>query len=391
MTRPVLCAIAAAAAGLALPSLAQVSPAAPAPAPSAAPATLPARQTAPPGNSLHRTYNERRPVDPSVPAGKMVFESTIHDFGRILDSDSVAYDFKFTNDGPGELVIYTVNSTCGCTIAELPQSIFKPGESGTVTLTYNPTGTKASTKRVTVESNDPDKPTVVLQIQAYVEQLVGFEPSLLSFGNLRKGEVQSRIISVIGRTKDFQVTEVSVIGNPGLTAEVIGEESLALEGGGEGRRIDIEVTTDGSHKPGSLQGQLKVVTNEARKPEVSASIAGAVMGDVYADVERLPIGILITGATYERIIRVENRLGKPFNFLGAELKAPIGENQVNWEILPAPEGTDPAVRSTYDLRTTITAGPKTGALRGTLVLKTDVPQEESIEIPFWGTVRAEKK
>jgi hypothetical protein len=34
---------------------------------------------------------------------------------------------------------------------------------------------------------------------------------------------------------------------------------------------------------------------------------------------------------------------------------------------------------------------KPGALRGTLIFKTDVPDEEAIEVPFWGTVRAPQK
>lgn len=399
MTRNLLRAMSVAAALAACSGLAsgqdQAPPAQPGtpsqPAPTQPP-TQPPVQT----NGHQKIYHEPAPVDPNAPVGKIVFDSTTHDFGHIVDTEPVTCEFPFRNDGPGDLVINAVNSTCGCTVPELSKTVYKPGESGSITITFNPSGKRdAVTKRITVQSNDRDTPITTLQINTFIEQLVSIDPGVLTFGNLRKGEIQSRVLTVIGRTPDFALSEVAIIGNPGLAAEVIGTEDAVLSDGTKGRKIEIEITTDGTGKPGGLQGQFTAKTNDSRKPQINAAITGAIIGDVNLDVERLPIGVLAPGKSYERVIHVENRLGKPFAFLGAELKAPIGENLVNWDVLPAAEGAnlgvDPAQRSSYDVKVTITAGLKTGALRGTLVFKTDVPDEETIEVPFWGTVRAPQK
>jgi hypothetical protein len=339
----------------------------------------------------NHVYHKKAPVDPNVPAGKIVFESTVHDFGHIVDTEPAVCEFKFRNDGPGDLIIYSVNSTCGCTVAELDKTIYKPGESGSLGVTFDPSGKHgAITKRLNIQSNDPDQPTIVLQINTQVEQLVGFDPAFLTFGNLRKGEIQSRVIAVTGRTPDFNVTEVALVGNPALSAVILGAEDVVLSDGTTGRRVEIEVTADGTAKPGTLQAQLQATTNDSRREKVNASLTGFILGDVSSDAERLPIGLLPPGKTFERTVRLESRQGKPFAFLGAELKAPIGEHGVNWEVLPPAEGAQPGPQSVYDIKIVVTAGPKTGALRGVLVLKTDVPDEEQIELPFWGTVRAPK-
>lgn len=339
-----------------------------------------------------RVYHERTIADPSSPAGKITFDTTVHDFGHIVDTDPVTCEFKFRNTGEADLVINAVNSTCGCTIPELTKTIYKPGEEGVISVTFNPSGKRGDqSKRISVQSNDKDQPASVLQITTYIEQLVSFEPPFLSFGNLRKGEVQSRTVSVIGRSPDLDISDLSIVGNPGLTAEVIESAPYTLADGSTGRKIDIEVTTDGTVKPGPLQGNLSARTNDQRRPEINASITGAVIGDVVLDVDRLPIGILAPGKTFERVVHIENRLGKPFTFKGAELKAPIGENQVNWEVLPPEDASASGdVRTAYDLKLTITAGPRNGALRGVVLLKTDVPDEETLEVSFWGTVREKK-
>jgi hypothetical protein len=289
-------------------------------APPASPASQPAGDGPVKTTGHQQVYHEPAPADPNAPVGKIVFETTLHDFGHIVDTTPATCEFPFRNDGPGDLVINAVNSTCGCTVPELEKTVYKPGESGSITVTFNPSGKRdAITKRITVQSNDRDNPVTTLQINTFVEQLVSFEPAMLAFGNLRKGEIQSRVITVIGRTPDFALSEVAIIGNPALTAEIIGDEPAVLSDGTTGRRIEIEVTSDGSSKPGGLQGQLAAKTSDSRKPQINAPISGAVLGDVNLDVERLPIGVLAPGKTYERVIRVENRLGKPFAFLGAEL------------------------------------------------------------------------
>lgn len=103
-------------------------------------------------------------------APRLVFESVNHDFLRIKEGTSVSKEFKFTNTGKSPLNIRDTRTNCGCTVSSLSSSDIKPGESGTLTVTFDSKGRKGTQqKTVTVFSNDPTAPTQTLVVKAYVE------------------------------------------------------------------------------------------------------------------------------------------------------------------------------------------------------------------------------
>lgn len=70
------------------------------------------------------------------------FEKTTIDRGLFSqDEPTQVFRFKFTNAGSAKLVINSVRTSCGCTVAEYPKDAIAPGGSGVITLTYNATGT----------------------------------------------------------------------------------------------------------------------------------------------------------------------------------------------------------------------------------------------------------
>ena len=44
------------------------------------------------------------------------FEEADHDFGRILEGESVSYEFSFTNTGKSDLLLAEVSTSCGCIV-----------------------------------------------------------------------------------------------------------------------------------------------------------------------------------------------------------------------------------------------------------------------------------
>ncbi len=68
---------------------------------------------------------------------KFKFDTTEHDFGKIIDGVKVAYKFKFTNVGGSDLIISQVRPTCGCTATRFPHNPVKPGESAFIELTFD--------------------------------------------------------------------------------------------------------------------------------------------------------------------------------------------------------------------------------------------------------------
>ncbi len=100
---------------------------------------------------------------------KMVFDNTVHNFGKIKeDRGKVEYTFKFKNIGAEPIVIQNVNSSCGCTTPMWSKEPVPPSGTGFIKVVYNPLHRPgAFHKTVTIKSNADNSP-IVLQINGEV-------------------------------------------------------------------------------------------------------------------------------------------------------------------------------------------------------------------------------
>lgn len=100
-------------------------------------------------------------------AAEFNFDSETFNFGKIPQGTPVTHDFKFTNTGSEPLIISEVKSSCGCTVPTYPKTPVKPGEAGTISVTYNAAAVNPFTKTVTIRSNTKT-PVKVLYIKGEV-------------------------------------------------------------------------------------------------------------------------------------------------------------------------------------------------------------------------------
>ena len=121
--------------------------------------------------NIRVNYNKMTEAE-KANAASIKFDTTYHDFGVIKQGESGVFEFKFTNNGKSQLVIYSLKASCGCTATTVGKETIEPGESSEIRITYstkNKLGLDEST--VTVFSNDPYNEAIKLTIQANV--LVG--------------------------------------------------------------------------------------------------------------------------------------------------------------------------------------------------------------------------
>ena len=106
---------------------------------------------------------------------KIVFETTEHDFGKVIDGEIVSYSFEFTNKGNGDLIITSVDADCGCTVAEYPEKPVKPGEKGYVDLQFDSKHRQGfNHKTATVLTNAvPNKVELELKAKVYQPHSLG--------------------------------------------------------------------------------------------------------------------------------------------------------------------------------------------------------------------------
>lgn len=87
---------------------------------------------------------------------KIKFDKLSHDFGTFVETANVQQcTFTFTNEGDKPLVINQAVASCGCTIPKYTKTPVKPGEKGTISVTYNGRGRFPGhfKKMITVRTN----------------------------------------------------------------------------------------------------------------------------------------------------------------------------------------------------------------------------------------------
>lgn len=99
------------------------------------------------------------------------FEQTDYNGGVVLEGEKVNVAYKFTNTGKEPLIIESVKASCGCTASAPKDKVIEPGASSEIQATFDSRGRKGTQKKsITVRSNDPDNPAVVLRLTVEVEQ-----------------------------------------------------------------------------------------------------------------------------------------------------------------------------------------------------------------------------
>ncbi len=82
------------------------------------------------------------------------FENTNFDFGTINSGEQVKTSYKFKNSGDADLIISQVKASCGCTSPEYPKDPIKPGDEGSIDVTFNSTGIAGQVvKDITILAN----------------------------------------------------------------------------------------------------------------------------------------------------------------------------------------------------------------------------------------------
>lgn len=358
---------------LAGPVLAQDSPA-PAPAPTSAPTPAPA------------------PAPKAAP--KIAVEPAALDLGKMLDDKSVHGNLTLRNDGDADLTITGATSTCGCTIptiggkkmdtekkqAETTTFVLKPGETTTVDVEFHPGGKHGKqSQKVTIKSDDPARRELVVEVLALVQPIVEVDPAILPFGDVERNQTKTAIATITGRTPDFAIPLVTT-GNDAITAKVLDTIDTEVDGS-KVRQVRVEFTLN-SARPMTVSGTATIRTTDPRRRILSLPMSGTVLGDLALDPAKLSLGLVGPGDAVKQTIRIHSRSGAAFKILGLNERG-METSPAEWTLAEA--GSD--APGAFDLLLSFKAPQKPGSWKGTLVIATDVPDQEKIEVIYSGSIR----
>lgn len=160
----------------------------------------------------------------SAQKGALSFESTLWNFGTISESEgSVMHTFSFRNHGSSTIRLDRVSVSCSCVKVYMGETSFGPGESGELSVSFNPDGLSGDQQKTVTIFTDGPKYTLDIKGKI-VNQRVndGYAVNLgnglrartmdISFGVIYPGERFLRVLS-LWNTSDKAV-EVSAMGMP---------------------------------------------------------------------------------------------------------------------------------------------------------------------------------
>ena len=315
----------------------------------------------------------------------LVDEDLVYKFGTLPHLYEGKHTWTFKNTGAGKLELRGAKKTCSCTTAALfgandeKQVTVEPGTSMPIEVTFK---TKIVSEKwsqeVTVGTNDPARPTIVLRVEGAVQPAILTVPPdpSMGFGIVSNEDEVSRKIALYSVDRpDLQVLKVTS-SNPSLldaiarpmTPEEMGPLKVT-------KGFAIVVTLKPSSNLGAFAEEILVETDHPMKSEVRFKVAGKVTGIMSVLPEKVSVrgANAVDGGLENLKILVRGRSTVAFTVE----KKPAGLDLAIEPITLAPG----AKGSQYKLVAKVPPGTEAGRIVDEIILKTDDPKVTELKIP----------
>jgi hypothetical protein len=323
------------------------------------------------------------PSKPSGPAPKVVIEGEPKfEFGSKAQHETFARDWVVRNDGEGVLRLSNPSTSCSCTAANFKGGVSEiaipPHESTTIHLTFN---TKEFSgeyyQRATIATTDPEHPSIELGAHGEVHPALVFTPPdrAIPFLTIQNDTEHHAQLAVSSPDKpDFKVTK-AVSSKPGKidvkVSPLTDEDRKQLKIKEGGYRLDVAV------KPGMPLGPFRdevvIETDHPKQAETRLTVFGKVVGPVTLVPEHLTVPNISAKTGGKGTVTVMVRGMRPTEFAVAKKPA-----HLDVKVEPA----DPNDKGgKYRLTVSVPPGTAPAEIDDTIVLKTDHPEAEVIQVP----------
>jgi hypothetical protein len=195
------------------------------------------------------------------------FSTREYDFGRLEAGRAIQHDFTFTNKGDAKLSVTHVLTSCGCLTSTNWSRDIAPGQQGRVPFSFNSTGMAGEFYRtLTVSTNDPAQPSIMLTIKGVVWQKIQITPATAQL-TVQPPSLQraSGSVSIVNHTNVPLKLQAPVSQSPQLSARV--EEIKP----GKEFRVHIETVPPVSTK--IIRGLIVIGTNSPETPVLNIPVS----------------------------------------------------------------------------------------------------------------------
>src|SRR3954469_25231503 len=196
-------------------------------------------------------------------AAHIKFAEEIFDFNTVKSGEVVKHSFVFTNTGASTLTIADVKPGCGCTTAGTWDKTVEPGKTGSIPLQFNSTGFGGKvTKMATVTCNDPDRPSVMLQITGTIWRPLDFTPTMAIFNRPPEGQTnETKTIHIVNNTD-----EAVTLSEPELKSPLFKAELATIK---PGKEFELRVTALPPFTNAYASAPIQIKTSSKDMPQIN--------------------------------------------------------------------------------------------------------------------------
>ena len=217
-----------------------------------------------------------------------VLGSAEYDFGSMELNSKRTHTFRVKNVGDAMLKLEIGRVTCKCTVSDVADRDFAPGEIADVKLEW--TGKTVTSdpdfyQTAEIKTNDPDAKSIEFKIHGYVTENIRALPDALALGRVSSNdgtEAQFRLFAflsdaVVIRETEFEDAEQSSYF--GVAFSPLSPEDLKQEKGATGGLL-ATVTVKPGLPMGLIDQTLRIAAEVGKAVEIHVPIKGQVVGDI---------------------------------------------------------------------------------------------------------------
>jgi hypothetical protein len=149
-------------------------------------------------------------------AGVLSWDRPVLEVDATKGQKKIEAEFSFINNSSQPVEIRNIQTSCGCTTAELPQKVYQPGERGTLKAVFTPDGRKGLQKKSIAVRFASEAPPDVLALVVNIPEAFTISPQVLAwrkssanepkFFEITPNDPKSSIKSVRAIGKDFEAS-----------------------------------------------------------------------------------------------------------------------------------------------------------------------------------------
>jgi len=304
---------------------------------------------------------------------KKLFKTHKHDFGTVARGAKIEYEFEMVNCFVEDVHIASVRTSCGCTTPSIKKKTLKTWEKGAIVAKLNTRafmGYKSAAIIVTIDK--PYYAEVQLSVQSRIRSDVVLNPGVVQYGSVDQGNVAEQTIKVeyAGRN-DWQIVDVR-------SANTHFEVELTETQRGGGRvSYEMLVRLKNDARPGYINDQLTVVTNDRQSRTIPLPVEGRVLSAVTVSPKSLSLGLLAPGQKVTKQLVVRGK--KPFRVTNVQCKG-------DGDCFEFKKPTE--VKTLQFIPVTFTAGDTPGPVVRTIEIETDLTKGPTEKCIATATIRA---